>query len=181
VLDRVIESVATSGDGLHGDGGSECSVAGSMALLGVEFPGPVLFDLGAVSTATAKRVRVLGTSSGTGSAQDTGDTSTLAPPFDGVLHTGHGSALSDVSARTVGLATVGSAGSDGQLDEVFTDLGFECSGEVHLGTVRNFDIKTGREFASVHLGLGDRVDNVLGCDLHLQAPCLDAVLTYVIS
>ena len=25
--------------------------------------------------------------------------------------------------------------------------------EVHLGTVRNFDIKTGREFASVHLGL----------------------------
>ena len=181
MFNRVVKAVAPCGDGLHGDGGCEGCVASGMALLCVEFAGPVFLDLWSVGSTATQRVWVLGTTAGTGSSHDSGHTTTLAPPFDGVLHTGHWTALSNVWAGTVGLAAVGSAGSHGQLDQVFADFGFKGSGEVHLRTVRDLNIKASRELASVHFGLRDRVDNVLGCDLHLQAPCLDAVLTYVIS
>ena len=98
-----------------------------------------------------------------------------------MLHTGHGSALPDVSTGTVRLASVGTARSNGQFHEVFTNLRLKGCRKVHLGTVRHFDVEACGEFAGVHLGLGDRVDDVFGSDLHFQAPCLDAVLTYVIS
>ena len=181
VLDRVLKAVAACGNGLHGHRGGQGGVASSVALLGVELAGPILLDLGAVSTAAAERVRVLCTAARTGSAHDSRDTSTLAPPFNGVLHTGHGSALADVSTGTVRLASVGTARGNGQFHEVFTNFRLKGCRKVHLGAVRHFDVEACREFAGVHLGLGDRVDDVFGSDLHLQAPCLDAVLTYVIS
>ena len=124
-----------------------------MALLGVEFAGPVFLDLWTVGSATAQRVRVLSTTAGAGASQDSGHTTALTPPFNGVLHTGHWTALSDVWAGPVGLAAVGSAGSHGQLDQIFTDFGFESGWKVHLRAVRDFNIEASRQLTGVHFGL----------------------------
>ncbi len=98
-----------------------------------------------------------------------------------MLHAGHRVALADVGSRTVGLTAVGSAGGHGQFDQVLAGFSVERFGEGDLRTVADLHAELSGEFTSVHFGLGHRVDNVLDCDFHLQAPCLDAVLTYVIS
>ena len=103
-----------------------------MALLGVEFPRPVLFHFRSVRSTTAQRVGVLSTAAGAGSAHDTGYTTALPPPFNGVLHTGHWSALPNMGSRTVGLTAVGSAGGDGQFDQILSGFAFKDGWEGHF-------------------------------------------------
>ncbi len=142
VFNRIIESMTASGNGLHGDGRRQGSVAGCMPLLCVEFSGPVLLHLWTVSSTATKGVWVLCTTAGAGASQNSRHTTALAPPFDGVLHTGHWAALSDVRAGTVGLSAVGSAGSHGQLDEVLANFRLKSRWKSHFGAVGNFNVKT---------------------------------------
>ena len=101
----------------------------------------------------------------------------LTPPFDGVLHTCHRSALSDVSAGTVGLSSVGSAGCDGISDEVDTNGLAERFWEGDLGSIFDGNVENALEATCIHLILCDVVADVLDGYLHLQAPCLLRVLT----
>ena len=177
VLDRLIELVTTSSDQFHIDSCGQCSVTSHASLLGVELTGPVLLDLRSVSTATTQCVWVLCSTALSSSSHDTRDTTALTPPFDGVLHTCHRSALSDVSARTVGLSAVGSARCDSISDEVNTDRLAERFWEGDLGSIFDGDVENALKTACIHLILCDVVADVLDGYLHLQAPCLLRVLT----
>ena len=177
MLDRLIELVTTRGDQFHVDGCGKCSITSHASLLGVELAGPVLLDLWSVSATTAECVWVLCSTALSSSSHDTRDTTALAPPFDRVLHTCHRSALSDVTAGTVGLSAVGSAGCDGISDEVDTNGLAERFWEGDLGSIFDGDVENALEATCIHLILCDVVADVLDGYLHLQAPCLLRVLT----
>jgi hypothetical protein len=113
----------------------------------------------------------------TSSSHDSGYTTALTPPFDGVLHTCHRSALSDVSARTVGLSAVGSAGCNGITDEINTNRLAERFWEGDLGSIFDSNVENALKTTGIHLILCDVVADVLDGYLHVQAPCLLRVLT----
>ena len=169
--------MTSSGNQFHIDGCGECSITSHAALLGVELTRPVLLDLRSMSTTTTQRVWVLCSTALSCSSHDTRDTTSLTPPFDGVLHTCHWSALTDVSARTVGLSAVGSAGCNGISYEIDTDGLTERLWKGDLRSIFDGDVKDALKTTCIHLILCDVVADVLDGYLHLQAPCLLRVLT----
>ena len=120
-----------------------------------------------MSAASAACVWVLSTCALSSLTHDTRDTSTLAPPFDGVLHSRLWLALSIVLAVAVGLTTVSSTREHGSTNQILSDLGFENIWKGERLAILHLDLVDLGEQTCVHLFLLDSVNQIVRLCLHL--------------
>ena len=117
----------------------------------------------------------------TSSTHNSRYTSSLTPPFNGVLHTSHWSLLSVVRFGTVALPSVGTRTCDGHFYHIWPVRRFKGIWQGNFLAKFNLDVINFLKFTSIEFILLNVVNDIHNLCLQLQTPCLLEVLTYVIS